>query len=285
MQWSDIPPAARALIEARFGAVTPGETASAGLTAGVACSAQTGKGPVHIKAGPVDGPSAAQYGRERAAADLLPPDAPAPRLLWAEDVDGWHVLVHEYLPGRPADLSPGSPDITPVLRALRADFGVGGEHVATVKLAPMLQKAARFLVSPLGDTPVLRSCREIMDGWDPATLPGETFTHGDVHPGNLHATEDGVRLLDWGLSCAAPTWFDTAGLVLRLIAAGHTPAQAETLAAEIPAWAAAPERDVARYVAVMTGFAAWAAARGPERHRGRRAVTAAAGAAWLAVRA
>lgn len=157
-------------------------------------------------------------------------------------------------------------------------------HVADAKLAPMLRFAERFLASPLGATPGLRHAASVLDGWDPAGLPGETLVHGDIHPGNLHVSSGGVRLLDWGFACHAPRWFDAAALVLRLVIAGHTPPDAEGVVAELAGWRTPPDRDVTAYVALMTAFSAWAAARGPERHRPKRAAAATAGEAWLAHR-
>lgn len=184
--WADLPPAVKAHVENRFGAVTKAVAAPPGLTTGLACRADTSAGPIFVKAGPVDGPGGNQYVSERAVGRWLP--------------------------------------------------------------------------------------------------PGETLVHGDIHPGNLHVTPGGVRLLDWGVACHAPRWFDAAALVLRLVIAGHTPPDAEGVVAELAGWRTAPDRDVAAYVALMTGFSAWAAARGPERHRPKRAAAAVAGEAWLAHR-
>lgn len=287
MGWADLPPAARASIEARFGAVTATETAPPGLTMGVACRVDTVRGPIFVKAGPVDAPSTGQYTAELEVGRRLPAEVAAPRLLHGGTVDGWHVLVYEYMPGRPADLSPGSPDVAAAVDVLGsageqmpAATWPGGPHVAARKLTPMLRNATRYLAWA-ADTPALRRCAAVLDGWDPAELPAETLAHGDIHPGNLHVTGHGIRLIDWGLACHAPAWFDLAGLVVRLIAAGDSPAGAEDAMGSVPAWARADPADVTRFAAVVTGFSAWAAARGPEQWRPQRARTAAAGEAWI----
>ncbi|OUC93838.1 hypothetical protein [Streptosporangium minutum] len=70
----------------------------------------------------------------------------------------------------------------------------------------------------------------------------------------------------------------------RLILAGHTPAQAERLAEQVPAWRAAPEAAVTGLAAVGSLFREFVARDGPERVRASRAHAAVAGRAWVEYR-
>jgi hypothetical protein len=60
-------------------------------------------------------------------------------------------------------------------------------------------------------------------------------------PHNVLIDSDGTaRLIDWEWPTRGPGWVDPAVWVIRLIDAGHTPAQAEDWAAALPAWRTAP---------------------------------------------
>jgi len=48
-------------------------------------------------------------------------------------------------------------------------------------------------------------------GWQ--AMSGRVVCHGDVHPGNVMMTADGVVLLDWDLMCSAPPGWDHAPLL------------------------------------------------------------------------
>ena len=68
-------------------------------------------------------------------------------------------------------------------------------------------------------------------------------------PHNVLIDSDGTaRLIDWAWPTRGPAWVDPAIWVIRLIDAGHTAAQAEDWAANLPAWHAAPP-------AALTAFA------------------------------
>lgn len=70
---------------------------------------------------------------------------------------------------------------------------------------------------------------------------------------------------------------DIALLMPRLIAAGHTPDQAEDVVRQMPAWQGVPADAVTAWAAVHALFAAHMARTGPLHHRRLRARTAAAG--------
>jgi hypothetical protein len=55
--------------------------------------------------------------------------------------------------------------------------------------------------------------------------------------------------VDWSMPCRGAAWIDTALMVIRLIRAGHSPAQAEAWAARTPAWSAARHEAVDAFAA------------------------------------
>jgi hypothetical protein len=79
--------------QGRPGGFTPG-------LAGVAVCADGTK--AFVKATPVDGPGATDYRREAIISGGLPDRAPAPRLRFAAERDGWLLLCFDVAPGRTA---------------------------------------------------------------------------------------------------------------------------------------------------------------------------------------
>jgi Ser/Thr protein kinase RdoA (MazF antagonist) len=66
---------------------------------------------------------------------------------------------------------------------------------------------------------------------------GDTLLHGDINPDNLLVGPDGdVTIVDWSWPTRGAAFIDPACLAVQLIAAGHTPAQAERWAARSTAW-------------------------------------------------
>lgn len=74
---------------------------------------------------------------------------------------------------------------------------------------------------------------------------------------------------------------DAVLLLPRLIEAGHTPAQAEALMADVPAWNTAPADSVAGLAVLWTMFREYKALYGPEDLRAFRSRAAEAGRAWI----
>ncbi|MGJ6967656.1 hypothetical protein ACSDR0_37630 [Streptosporangium sp. G11] len=77
---------------------------------------------------------------------------------------------------------------------------------------------------------------------------------------------------------------DVALWILRLIDAGPAPADAEEIAARVPAWGSAPEDAVTALAATRALFAARMAETGPAHLREKRLRTAAACQAWVEYR-
>ncbi len=75
----------------------------------------------------------------------------------------------------------------------------------------------------------------------PSLLAGDHLLHTDLNPHNILITGTGPRIVDWSWPTLGAAWIDTACAALWLIAEGHTPADAESWAAGVTAWADATE--------------------------------------------
>jgi hypothetical protein len=167
----------------------------------------------------------------------------------AESVD-WNLLGFEYLPGRKPDYRPGSPDLVLVADTI-----------------------ARFPPAPAG-----LELKRAEQRWSAYSQQAELFTgdhlsHTDWSPGNVLISGD-ARIVDWAWPTRGAQWIDPACWVVWLIASGHTPAQAEECAMEVPAFARAPRPAVTAFSAAQAAM--WTEIGNKAPHPG----LAAAAASW-----
>ncbi|MEV4399665.1 phosphotransferase [Nonomuraea sp. NPDC049607] len=219
--------------------------------------------------------------KERAAAHALQSSVPAPRLLWTDDVEGWHLLLFDHVDGTPADLSPGSADLAGVMEAVAsiARPCTWPAPPATRKIGGLLRVAQEHLAeSPTNDL------EPLVKALDVAAFDGDILVHGDLHQDNLLAHHGRVQIVDWSMACRGSAWLDVALLVPRLVDAGHTAAEAEQVAALVPAWADAPREQVTALAAVRSLFASRMAEVGPQHLTAKRRWTAEACRAWVEYR-
>jgi len=150
-------------------------------------------------------------------------------LEWGVVADGWSLLGFGYMPGRQASYRPGSPDlelITEMMSKLPAAPGNLDLKRAEQRWSGYSEQAGLFA--------------------------GDHLSHTDWSPGNVLVADD-ARLVDWAWPTRGTAWIDPACWIVWLIACGHSPAQAESHAARVPAFAQAPGR-------AMTAFSAAQAA-------------------------
>jgi hypothetical protein len=215
IDWDDLPEASRNAIEMRTGAVLKAETAAEGLNSQVAVFLRTDSETIFVKGLRSDHPRAATQRREAMINPYVLPVGP--RLLWQMEIDDWNFLAFEYFDGRHADYSPGSPDLPVVVKAMR-------------QLAQL----------PCPDLPLKRAEHRLAECVDDRSaldlLRGDSLLHTDFNPFNILINGDTARIIDWAWPTRGAAWIDPAYFVLRLINAGHSPAQAELWAAQTPAW-------------------------------------------------
>ena len=88
----------------------------------------------------------------------------------------------------------------------------------------------------------------------PELLDGDALLHTDLQPGNLLINDGAVTVIDWAWASRGASSIDPAFMVIRLIAAGHSPESAESWVSQIPAWQAAPADAVTAFAAVVLGL-------------------------------
>ncbi|WP_199040021.1 phosphotransferase [Glycomyces salinus] len=159
----------------------------------------------------------------------------APELVAHVEARGWRVLLSEHVPGRHADLSPGSPDLE-LLAAMvdQLHATAAGLRVDSLpRLVDQWRRASpwrRLQALPHTELPPGIASRL---EWAAAgeqgrlsVLEAETLAHTDLHALNILIGGDRVRIVDWAWARAAPPWFDALLFTVRLVDAGHSPADA-----------------------------------------------------------
>jgi Phosphotransferase enzyme family len=220
--WDALAADVKAAVEAHTGPVHAARTAPAGKNSAIAALLNTARGPIFLKGLRTDDPRVASQEREAVVSAYVSPLAP--QLLWQTEIDGWNLLGFQAAPGRRADYTPGSDDLPKVIDAMR--------RLATLWCPnlPQLKRAER------------RWAQHIDNTADLALLGGNTLLHTDYSPDNVLIDGPAARLIDWAWPTLGASFIDPGCLVVRLIFAGHTPPQAETYVAPLPAWTNAPKR-------------------------------------------
>ncbi|MEX5712748.1 phosphotransferase [Parafrankia sp. FMc6] len=246
----------RRAIERHVGTVTSATAVAGGQNNHLAAVVHGGvSGPVFVKA--VRGISRPmRFLRNEITAGVLA-DGIAPAVVFSEEVDAddrWLIVGFEYLPGRPADLTPGSVDLAVVGRTL--------DRIGALP-APGIRGLHERWTVPDWWSRVRDAAPAVAAGWDvermdrwaalaPAAVEGDRLVHTDLHADQFIIGTDGtVHVIDWSFPGAAGPWVDMAFMVIRLVDAGHSPAAAEAWAAERPSWTSNGD--------ALTAFAAFVA--------------------------
>lgn len=219
VDWPDLPAEVRRVVADRTGAIRAAATSPAGINSAVAATLDTATGRVFVKGIPHQHP---QVRTQRREAAINPHVAGvAPQLLWTVDTAGWSLLGYEHVPGRHADYAPGSADLPLVADAVRRLHRIPCPDIPLKRLSDRFAEFAG-------------------DRVDPALLIGDDLLHTDWAPDNV-LINDRAHVIDWAWPTRGPAWADVAALVVRLIEAGHTAADADSWARrEFPTWATAP---------------------------------------------
>lgn len=263
--WNDLPLTLRRRIADRLGGIGPAEPVAGGFTPGVRVRMpQADERAAFVKAIPAGDPAASMYRTEGVINRYLPAGA-GPRLLCALEEDGWIVLSFDYAEGRNPDLSPGSPDLTPVLDSVAA---------LQAPLTPCpYPDAPDFIHHPVVERAAAHH----------EAMRGNTLLHCDIRSDNL-LIGDTVLFVDWALAHRGAAWLDIALLIPQLILAGHTPEEAEGHAARIPAYQDVPTTAVSAFASSVTAYWELRAQEGGPELRKYRARAMNAGRAWTAYR-
>jgi hypothetical protein len=259
LEWPHLPRQVRARIEEHCGSpIVKALSQGGGFTPGFASVLICEDGTRHfVKAASsaAQRPFAESYREEARKLSALPPDAPAPRLLWSEDAD-WMVLGLEYVEAR----SPARPwrraELDACLDALERVAQVLTPAPPGLELAPFADE--------LGDWPAywdhVCATRELPHADEAATLAsgfgevvgGETLVHTDVRDDNVLLTSDGRALFcDWNWPCLGAAWLDS---LCMLIGPRGDGLDVEAVIAERALLRDVPPEDVDRVLAVLCGY-------------------------------
>jgi hypothetical protein len=218
---------------------------------------------------------------EVSAGALAAPLAPA--VLFSVELDEWLVAGFEYVPGRPADLSPGSPDLECVASTL--------ERLSVMPAPGLKGLHERWTVRDWWGRLAAEAPERVtgwnvdgMDRWTalaPEAVQGDRLTHTDLHGDQFVLGADGrVHVIDWGWPAAAAEWVDTAFMVIRLVEAGHTPDQAEEWARTLRTWSGIDGKAVTAFALFVAGLWTYRAAADNVPGMNGRARIAREYAAW-----
>lgn len=222
--WEDLSKNIRSVIQDQTGPVLRTQTVSQGLNSEIAEVLRTSTGKVFIKGLRSDHP---RVWTQQMESMINPYVAQiAPRLQWHIKTDEWNVLGFEHIDARHADYSPGSSDIPKVVDAIQL--------LGQIQCPDLpLKRAEQRWASYMDDTSALR---------------GNALLHTDFNPLNV-LINGTARIIDWAWPTRGAGWIEPACFVLRLMAAGHTPEDAEVWAQQTPSWGTTPTKEIDAFVA------------------------------------
>ncbi|GAA1386653.1 hypothetical protein GCM10009639_10690 [Kitasatospora putterlickiae] len=254
-RWTDLPLAVHDLIAERCGAVTAVTAPDAGEIAEFAAAVDTDADRVFVKAVRLDSPNLWMAHKEAQAAPAV--QGIGARLRWQEQADGWLVTAFEYVPGRHADLSPDSSDLPLIAGTLAtlADRLTPAPALRTLSLAQRWAGSALWprIAAADGLTSWQAAHSDALVALEARAseaVAGDTLAHTDMTAPNILVDGARVRIIDWSWPAPAAAWVDTASLVPRLIAAGHTVDRAHRWAMTVPHFAVAEPAKVAALASV-----------------------------------
>lgn len=262
LAWVHLPAGVRAAVEERLGSpVVSARSQDSGFTPGFASVLACEDGSRHfVKAASTRAQRmfAAAYREEVRKLAALPAAAPAPRLLWSFEAEGWFVLSTEYVdaraPHRPwrlaelelclATLAAAVPVLTPPPDGLElptaaeefAEWPAYWDHLRATRpdLLPHLDEAAALA------------------GRYAEVVAGETLVHVDVRDDNVLLTTDGRALLcDWNWPVVGAAWLDS---LFALIGPRGDGLDVAAVVAANPLLAGVPAESVDVVLALVTGY-------------------------------
>lgn len=260
LDWQHLPPPVRTDIERRLGSpIVEASSRPAGYTPGFASVLTCADGSRHfVKAASTRAQRliAQAYREEARMLRMLPPDAPAPRLLWVGEADDWVALETAYveatLPERPwtaAQWSAASDLLVRTSETLTPAPGIGITSAAEEFAGwPAYWHDVAEAWTGVDQAP---QARTLAEGALEA-LTGNTLCHTDVRDDNLLVREDGSMLLcDWNWPVVGPAWFDSLTLLIGPRGDGL---DVESALASHPLLDTVPAEDVDAVLALLAGY-------------------------------
>lgn len=273
--WNQLPEGVRRDVTRRCGPVLDERPAPAGRHSEFSATLLLNAGQVFVKGITADHPQATGHRHEAYVNPLLP--AVAPRLQWTVETSGWLMLGFEHVSGRHADLSPDSDDlplvadaVTTMARALTPCPASNAPKLTHQWARLAAWRRLRHNPPPDLHPWSLANLDRFVE-WERQaidTVAGSSLAHTDLHSLNLVVGQS-ARVVDWAWSRQAAPWLDIGFLVLRLIEAGHTPAEAERWAAGLDAWTEASDTARTAFAVAVLGIWEFLQRDQPLPHRER----------------
>lgn len=180
----------------------------------------------------------------------------SPPVRWTVDEE-WFVLGFAVVEGRPANYRPGrDEDTSRVVEMI--------DRVAAVELPPEADGWAETRWDRFTPTPEL--------------LAGDALVYSDIQPDNILLGPERTWIVDWAWPTRGAAFLTAACFVVQLIAAGHTPAEAEAWVGGCSVWKDADPGAVDAFALAHVGIQRWVVQARPEEEW-RKAMLAAA-EAW-----
>jgi aminoglycoside phosphotransferase (APT) family kinase protein len=273
--WESLPASVREAVEGGLGErVVEAVTHPGGFSPGVAARLSLAGGDsAFVKAvGSSPNPhSPGLHRREAEIAAALPPETPAPRLLFAHDDGDWVALVFEDIPGREPELPWREQELERVLAAV-ADLSAALTP-APIEVDPFAQSFEEMLrgwrllfeagggpgMDPWSETR-LEALAELEAKWMDASA-GETLIHSDVRADNILVTPERVVFVDWPHASLGAPWLELL-CFLPSVAMQGGPKPWEIFDAHAIA-RDAPREHVDAVLAALAGFFVYAGAQAP----------------------
>jgi hypothetical protein len=203
------------LIAPHTGAISAVRHSERGYSSDVTAIVECAAGPVFIKAVRESSPHVSSLERE---AEINPHvRSVSPALRWQLHESDWIVLAFDVVQGTYADFRPGSADLPAVVNALNA---IGAIDCPDVAMNWKVKRWDRFTGKA-------------------SMLAGDALLYTDINPDNLIMSSTGLSVVDWSWPTRGAGFIDPACLVIQLIAAGHSPIEAEQWAQRCTAWQSA----------------------------------------------
>ncbi len=255
--WDALPEAVQDAVRSQLGEVTVAREVFEGQNCNLALVVRGDAGDVFLKGVTGVSPRMRWLRNEANAGDLAPGIAPSTR--FSVDIEPeWFVVGFEYLDGRPADFTPGSPDLEVVAITVTEI----GQHPAGAVQSLSDRWATADWWAKLSEVEP-----DHVVGWNVAEMTkwsalatemvaGAALLHTDLHEHQFLVNDQAksVRVIDWGRPAAGAAWVDVSFLTVRLIAAGHEPAAAEQWAATIPSWSTGSDEAVTSFACFVAGL-------------------------------
>lgn len=281
LDWRDLPRPVRARIAELAGSQVTAETsATSGFSPGFAAVLELADGRgVFVKAVSAEqNPLSPDLARaEIRVSHALPPQVPAPRLLWSSDDDDWVILGFEVVHGRSPEL-PWKPDdlraVADALGALadaeplpghqlpRTDDQLAENFTGWRRLDALDDESLGRYAELAGDAGrwALENLEQLVL-WEQDSLrvcAGDALVHGDLRADNVMIDPDHqhrVWLIDWPHASVGAPWLDLAFMLPSVaLQGGGDPA---TNFRQHAVSDGVPDDDLRAGLAGLSGYFAW----------------------------